>query len=86
MVVALVKTHDFEDSVMTDAQATIADWVNANEDVSLSIEALKVDCEEEIKMKAKRWGCSIRRIGASNFTPFDKVYCVVGGEEELLVE
>jgi hypothetical protein len=83
VVRALVKTHDYEESVVTDAQSTIAEWVNATDDGNLTIEAMKVDCLGHIRQKAKRWGCRVRSLGAVSFAPFDYVYCVVGQEGEV---
>lgn len=63
---ALLEVENFEESLVTDAQAIVAQWVEEHNYEDIRIAKLVEECYPKIQSAALEWGCKMRGIGVNS--------------------
>lgn len=72
VVKALIETQDFDISLITDTMNIVADWVNANGNIT--IVRIRDNCETQVKRAGSRWGCEVERLEVNSLSRAKPLY------------
>ena len=66
IVRATLEVEDFENSLVTDAQNIVVEWVETQNYEELTVSKLVRECFPKVREVAPEWGCKLRALGANS--------------------
>ena len=63
---ALLEVEDFQDSLVTDAQNIVVEWVEEHDYAEVSAKKIIEECYPMVREVAPDWGCKLRAIGVNS--------------------